>query len=120
MDLRGKRQDILRVAARHGARNIRVFGSAARGEDRPGSDIDLLVETGRERYSPARFVSVAKDAVTGMPDLDRASTSHVERKNADTLNFFAHAAELFLSRLPQSLILPPRCRLFHGTALAAR
>jgi IS1 family transposase len=39
------------------------------------------VEHGRERYSPARFVSVAKDAVTGMPDLDRASTSHVERKN---------------------------------------
>lgn len=39
------------------------------------------VEEGRERYSPARFVSVAKDAVTGMPDLDRASTSHVERKN---------------------------------------
>lgn len=39
------------------------------------------VETGRERYSPASFVSVAKDAVTGMPDLDRASTSHVERKN---------------------------------------
>lgn len=39
------------------------------------------VEAGRERYSPARFVSVAKDAVTGMPDLDRATTSHVERKN---------------------------------------
>jgi IS1 family transposase len=39
------------------------------------------VEEGRERYCPARFVSVAKDAVTGMPDLDRASTSHVERKN---------------------------------------
>jgi transposase-like protein/IS1 family transposase len=39
------------------------------------------VEEGRERYSPARFVSVAKDAVTGMRDLDRPSTSHVERKN---------------------------------------
>lgn len=44
MDFQGKRQEILRVAARHGARNIRVFGSAARGEDRPGSDLDLLVE----------------------------------------------------------------------------
>jgi IS1 family transposase len=39
------------------------------------------VEEGRERYSPARFVSVAKDAVTGMPDLNRAGTSHIERKN---------------------------------------
>ena len=39
------------------------------------------VEQGRERYSPSRFVSMAKEAVTGMPDLDRASTRHVERKN---------------------------------------
>jgi uncharacterized protein len=44
MDLQAKRQDILRIAAKHGARNIRVFGSAARGDDRLGSDLDLLVE----------------------------------------------------------------------------
>ena len=44
MDLQGKRQEILRIAAKHGARNIRVFGSAARGEDRADSDLDLLVE----------------------------------------------------------------------------
>ncbi|HMD31781.1 MAG TPA: nucleotidyltransferase family protein [Candidatus Acidoferrales bacterium] len=42
--LREKRDEILRVAARHGARNIRVFGSVARGEARQDSDIDLLVE----------------------------------------------------------------------------
>ena len=49
IDLQARRQDILRVAARHGARNVRLFGSAARGEDRPGSDLDLLVdmESGR-------------------------------------------------------------------------
>jgi IS1 family transposase len=34
-----------------------------------------------EGYKPAKFVSVAKDAVSGDPDLDRAGTSHVERKN---------------------------------------
>lgn len=34
-----------------------------------------------EGYSPAKFVSVAKDAISGQPDLDRAGTSHVERKN---------------------------------------
>jgi predicted nucleotidyltransferase len=44
MDLQGLRQDILRAAAKHGARNLRVFGSAARGEDRADSDLDLLVE----------------------------------------------------------------------------
>jgi len=49
IDLQAIRQDILRVAAQHGARKVRLFGSAARGEDRPGSDLDLLVdmESGR-------------------------------------------------------------------------
>ena len=39
-----KRDDVLRLAGRHGARNIRVFGSVARGEERDTSDLDLLVE----------------------------------------------------------------------------
>jgi predicted nucleotidyltransferase len=38
------RQEILDLAARHGARNVRVFGSVARGDDQPDSDIDLLVD----------------------------------------------------------------------------
>ena len=44
MDLQGRRNEILKIAASHGARNVRLFGSAARGEDRPDSDLDLLVE----------------------------------------------------------------------------
>ena len=43
-DLAGKREEILRAAAAHGARNVRVFGSVARGEAGAGSDVDLLVE----------------------------------------------------------------------------
>jgi uncharacterized protein len=39
-----KRKKILQIAARHGARKVRVFGSVARGEARRGSDIDFLVE----------------------------------------------------------------------------
>jgi uncharacterized protein len=42
--LKSRRADILQVAAQHGARNVRVFGSVARGEARPDSDIDVLVE----------------------------------------------------------------------------
>lgn len=38
------REQILALAARHGAKNVRLFGSAARGEAGPESDIDLLVE----------------------------------------------------------------------------
>lgn len=37
-------REILEVARRHGARRVRVFGSYARGQQRPDSDIDLLVE----------------------------------------------------------------------------
>ena len=39
-----KREEILRIAAKHGVGRIRVFGSAARGESRSESDLDLLVE----------------------------------------------------------------------------
>lgn len=39
-----KREEILRVAARRGARNLRVFGSVARGEADSESDVDLLVD----------------------------------------------------------------------------
>jgi predicted nucleotidyltransferase len=44
--VREKRDQIQRIAAKHGARNIRVFGSVARGEAREDSDIDFLVNTG--------------------------------------------------------------------------
>jgi predicted nucleotidyltransferase len=39
-----KREQILAITARYGARNVRVFGSVVRGEDGPESDVDLLVE----------------------------------------------------------------------------
>lgn len=42
--LKEKRGEILSIAARHGARNLRVFGSVARGEATQESDIDFLVE----------------------------------------------------------------------------
>ena len=42
--LRTHREEIIRVAARHGAGNLRIFGSVARGEAGPDSDIDFLVE----------------------------------------------------------------------------
>lgn len=42
-NLREYREDILALAARYGATNVRVFGSVARGDATPNSDIDILV-----------------------------------------------------------------------------
>jgi len=47
--LKEKRDDILRIAAQHGARNVRVFGSVSRGEADEQSDLDLLVDMENDR-----------------------------------------------------------------------
>ena len=49
--LQAKREEVLRIAERHGARDVRVFGSVARGEASDQSDVDLLVST-TEHTSP--------------------------------------------------------------------
>lgn len=46
-----KRSIIKEIAAKHGAYDIRIFGSVSRGDDKQGSDIDLLVKT-EENTSP--------------------------------------------------------------------
>lgn len=50
--IEAKRDEILRIAAKHGARNVRVFGSVARGEATEQSDVDFLVdmEPGRSLF----------------------------------------------------------------------
>lgn len=47
--LQTRRAEILEIAARHGASNVRVFGSMARDEAAPDSDVDLLVEFEADR-----------------------------------------------------------------------
>jgi uncharacterized protein len=44
-----QREKILQIAARYGARNVRLFGSTARGDSRPDSDVDLLVDLEPDR-----------------------------------------------------------------------
>ena len=41
--LNAHRDEVIEIAARHGGSNILVFGSVARGDDTPDSDIDLIV-----------------------------------------------------------------------------
>jgi predicted nucleotidyltransferase len=50
--LQEKRQDFLAIAAKHGAFNVRVFGSVARGEETEKSDVDFLVDYDLKQISP--------------------------------------------------------------------
>jgi uncharacterized protein len=50
-DIQNQRDTILAIAQRHGAANVRVFGSVVRDDARDGSDIDFLVEM-RAYHSP--------------------------------------------------------------------
>jgi len=63
--LKDKRDDILRIAAKHGARNVRLFGSVARGEAGPASDVDFLVEVEpiHSAWFPAGLVADLEDAL---------------------------------------------------------
>lgn len=57
--IKAQREQILRVARRHGVTGVRVFGSMARGDVGPRSDIDLLVDVGPEpsAWFPGGFVA---------------------------------------------------------------
>ena len=57
--LRELREDILELAHRHGARNVRLFGSVVRGEATEESDVDLLVDAGEETspWFPAGLIA---------------------------------------------------------------
>jgi uncharacterized protein len=68
--LRAQRQQILGCAADHGARNVRVFGSTARGESDASSDVDLLVE-----MEPGRTLI---DLVGLWQDLEDLLGAHVD------------------------------------------
>ena len=54
--VRSKRDEILRLAARRGAFNVRVFGSVARGEADEQSDVDFLVDLEEGRNALAEFI----------------------------------------------------------------
>lgn len=47
---------LARLCKEHGVRRLRIFGSAARGEERPDSDVDLIVDFGR----PTGFIELVR------------------------------------------------------------
>ena len=62
-DIQRRRADILRLAAEHGARDVRLFGSVVRGEAGEGSDVDLLVrmEQGRSLLDRIELIQALED-----------------------------------------------------------
>jgi predicted nucleotidyltransferase len=66
--LKDKREQILQIAARYGVSDVRVFGSVARDDAGPGSDVDLLVHLGPE-LSLLSYVALKQDLedLLGMP-----------------------------------------------------
>ncbi|MDQ3005308.1 MAG: nucleotidyltransferase family protein [Chloroflexota bacterium] len=61
--LKSRRAEILEIARKHGAYNLRVFGSVARGEGNDQSDLDFLVEVGpvHSPWFPAGLVADLED-----------------------------------------------------------
>ncbi|MEI6625383.1 MAG: helix-turn-helix domain-containing protein [Thermoleophilia bacterium] len=62
--LRAHRREILALARAHGVRNVRVFGSVARGDDTATSDIDLLVDVGDDYWAGLGALSDMRAAVS--------------------------------------------------------
>ena len=60
-EMRARREEIMAAAKRHGIASVRVFGSVARGEERPDSDIDLLIDLERPVVDGFGFIHFKDD-----------------------------------------------------------
>lgn len=78
--LESKRDEILEIAARHGAHNVRIFGSVARGEATPESDLDFLVE-----LEPGRSLL---DHVALLQDLESLLGRKVDLVEPEALHWY--------------------------------
>jgi len=73
-----KREEILAIAAHHGASNVCVFGSVARGEARPDSDVDFLVniEKGRNLLDRISLIQDLEDLLNRKVDVAESENLH--------------------------------------------
>lgn len=82
--IKDKREQILRIAAKHGATNVRVFGSFARGEAGPDSDVDFLIdlEPGRSLLDMSGLLIDLQDLLGRKVDLgtDRSLRPRIKER----------------------------------------
>jgi predicted nucleotidyltransferase len=76
--LADKRDEILRIAAKHGVTSIRVFGSVARGDAGPQSDVDFLIEAGDDTppWFPGGLIADLEDLLKRRVDVVAPSWLH--------------------------------------------
>jgi hypothetical protein len=76
--LKEKREEILAIAAKHGAYNVRVFGSVARGEATEKSDVDFLVEIeqGRTLFDRIALIQELEDFLQRKVDVAKPENLH--------------------------------------------
>src|SRR5258708_19884876 len=69
--IQDKREEILRIAAKHGGSNVRICGSVARGEARPDSDVDFLVDlnSGRGTWYGGELIADLEDLLDRKVDV---------------------------------------------------
>ena len=81
--LAAHRDKLLAIAAGHGASNLRVFGSVAKGADKEGSDIDILVDVpfGTSLFQFAGLVIDFEEALGVKVDLCTEAQLHPKLKN---------------------------------------
>lgn len=78
--LGARRKEIIEMAARHGASNLRIFGSVARGDAGPESDIDLLADFGPQ--------TSLIDHVALLQDLEEVLGRRVDLVSARALHWY--------------------------------
>jgi predicted nucleotidyltransferase len=76
--VRDRKSEIQELAASHGARNVRLFGSVARGDSREDSDVDLLVDldAGRSLFDLGGLLMDLRDLLGAEVDLIEAGSLH--------------------------------------------
>jgi predicted nucleotidyltransferase len=72
------RPEVLALAQRHGATNLRVYGSIAKGQEHPGSDLDLLVDLAEDQslLGLIGFRQELEDLLGCLVDVTEAETLH--------------------------------------------
>ena len=84
--LQENREEILKIATKHGAYNLRIFGSVARGEERQDSDVDFLVDMESDRN--------LLDRIGLMQDLEDLLGRKVDVATVKVLRYFCRESIL--------------------------